>query len=233
MGKVIAFTFARAGSKGVPNKNIKLLHGKPLLQYAVESAFGCQLIDKHYVSSDGADIKNVAENLGCEIIHRPGELASDFASEWLAWRHAVQYLVARGEMSQSDIFVSVPCTSPLRTSADISSAIEAFIANDCDLALGVTEADHSPYFNMVKIDEEGLVKTICDGETFIRRQETPLSWNVTTMVYVTTAEYILHGSGVMDGRVLGVKMPKSRAVDIDTELDFEYAEFLLNRHSGR
>ncbi|MBR8842647.1 acylneuraminate cytidylyltransferase family protein [Pseudoalteromonas sp. JC3] len=229
MDKVIAFTFARAGSKGVPNKNIRLLHGKPLLQYAIESAHACQLIDKHYVSTDGDAIKDIAKSLGCEIIHRPESLASDSASEWLAWQHAVQYLVARGEMSKSDIFVSVPCTSPLRTSADISSAIEAFLTNTCDLALGITEADHSPYFNMVKMDSEGVIETICGDETFTRRQEVPVSWNITTMVYVTTAEYILRESGVMDGRILGVKMPKLRAIDIDTEIDFEYAEFLLNR----
>jgi len=227
MTKIIAFTFARAGSKGVPGKNIKLLNGKPLLAYAIEAAHGCELIEEHFVSTDGKKIAQVANQLGVKVIVRPHKLASDAASEWNAWQHAVKQLIDENMMSENDIFVSVPCTSPLRTSDDITKVIEKFIRNDCDLALGITEADHSPYFNMVKCDSNDTVSILCDGESYVRRQDAPEAWNITTMAYVSTARFILGSNGVMDGRVLGVKMDKARSLDIDTELDFLFAEFLL------
>ena len=121
MTKIIAFTFARAGSKGVPGKNIKLLNGKPLLAYAIEAAHGCELIEEHFVSTDGKKIAQVANQLGVKVIVRPHKLASDAASEWNAWQHAVKQLIDENMMSENDIFVSVPCTSPLRTSDDITT----------------------------------------------------------------------------------------------------------------
>lgn len=228
MPKIIAFTFAREGSKGVPNKNIKLLNGKPLLAYAAKAVQDSQRVDSYYVSTDGEAITKVASELNAKIISRPIELASDTASEWLAWQHAVKYLINRNEMSEEDIFVSVPCTSPFRNGEDLNKMIEAFLDSDSDLALGITEADHSPYFNMVRSDSNEMVSLLCDG-SYVRRQDVPEAWNITTMAYVTTADFILNNSGVMSGKTQGVKMEKLRSLDIDTELDFLIAEFLMER----
>ena len=226
MPKIIAFTFARAGSKGVLNKNIKLLNGKPLLSYTVEAVRECSKFNNYYISSDGEEIAKVANDLCVDVISRPEELASDTANEWLAWQRAIKYLMFTKEMSEDDIFVSVPCTSPFRNGEDLNKMIAAFLDSDSDLALGITEADHSPYFNMVKSDSNGVVSLLCDG-SYVRRQDVPEAWNITTMAYVTTAKFVLNNTGVMSGKTLGVKMEKCRSLDIDTELDFTFAEFLM------
>lgn len=232
MSKVIAFTFARAGSKGVPNKNIRLLNGKPLLQYALCAAKGSNFIQEHYVSTDGKEIAKVALNDNAKVIERPDKLSSDTANEWHAWQHAVQELLQAGLMSEKDIFVSVPCTSPLRNTEDLDKVITAFLSNKCDLALGITQSDHNPYFNMVKSDSNNIISLLCESEKYVRRQDVPAAWNITTMAYVTTAEFILRGDGVLCGETLGVQMDKARSLDIDTELDFLFAEFLMNKQLG-
>lgn len=230
--KVIAFTFARAGSKGVKDKNIKLLAGKPLLFYACESSKECAFIDDYFLSTDGDKINQVADTMSINVIKRPARLASDKASELHAWQHAIEYLLDKGEMDLDDIFVSVPCTSPLRNSEDLCRAIEAFVNNECDLALGICEADRSPYFNMVTQDSDGMVEVICHNHTFVRRQDVPEAFNITTMVYVSTPRHILNTPTVLSGQILGVMMDKERSIDIDTELDFEIAEFLMSRQQN-
>jgi CMP-N-acetylneuraminic acid synthetase len=89
--KNFAFIFARGGSKGLPGKNIKRLLDKPLIQYSIETAKACPLIDKVFVSTDDENIANVALVNGAIVILRPEELASDKSPEWLSWRHAIEW----------------------------------------------------------------------------------------------------------------------------------------------
>ena len=98
MAKVFAFTFARGGSKGVPRKNIRLLGGKPLLIWATDLSQKLPWVEKHYVSTNDAEISLIASQGGADVILRPEELASDTASEWHAWQHAVKYLLEKGEI---------------------------------------------------------------------------------------------------------------------------------------
>lgn len=227
--KVIAITFARAGSKGIPNKNIKMLVDKPLLGHAITSAKACSYIDGCFVSTDGNEIKQVAEAYEATVINRPEALSSDTANEWDAWQHAVSHLVEGGVMALDDVFVSVPCTSPLRTSEDITKIVDSFLQSDCDLALGICEADRNPYFNMVTQNKSGEIDVVCNATTYIRRQDVPEVWNITTVAYVTTPRFILNNQGVLAGKTLGVEIDKAHSIDIDTSLDFEFAEFLMTK----
>ena len=225
--KNFAFVFARGGSKGVPNKNIKKLCGKPLIGYSIELAKEVKSIEKVFVSTENRKIAEVAKDFGAEIIPRPVALAQDDSPEWLAWQHAIKWVKDLGE--NFDTFISIPTTSPLRNENDIIKCLEAFDKNT-DAVIAIAEALRNPYFNMVKRDNNGFLKVVLEPEFKItRRQDTPKIFDVTTVAYVSRPDYIINCKNLFEGNVKGVEISAARALDIDTELDFEIAEALMSR----
>lgn len=225
----VAFIFARGGSKGVPRKNIRLLGGLPLIAHSIQTAQQCAQINRVVVSTDDQEIADVARHYGAEVpFFRPVELAGDRSSEYEAWKHAIS---AFEELSQEkiDIFVSLPPTSPLRAVEDVENCIREFTDTEADIVITVKEASRSPYFNMVRNDEQGfsrLVNLAPDGRRYIRRQDVPVVYDMTTVAYVSSPEFILNSEAIFSGKVRSVLVPDERAIDIDTLLDFEFAEFL-------
>lgn len=221
-----AFIFARGGSKGLPGKNIKPLAGKPLLQYAIDTALAVPALSKVFVSTDDPDIARVARQGGAEVIERPPQLASDRAPEWLAWRHAVDWVTER--YGPFDTFVSLPATSPLKAPQDVEAAMARLEADQADICISMTPADNSPYFNMVKRGQDGLVTLVNPpAQGISRRQDAPVVFDITTVVYVTRPDFIQGHDGLFAGKVTAVEVPKDRAVDIDDIYDFMLAEAIL------
>ncbi len=224
--KNYAFIFARGGSKGLPGKNIKPLAGKPLLQYSIDTALASPSIDKVFVSTDDADISKVAIDSGAVLIERPDELATDTSPEWLSWRHAIEW--AGKHHDEFDGFVSLPATSPLRSVEDVEAAIEKRSKVDADICISVTPASRSPFFNMVKRTGDGLVELVNKPESDVtRRQDATEVFDITTVVYATTSEFVLNNYGLFSGKVTSIEVPKARAVDIDDIYDFRMAEAIL------
>lgn len=223
--KIFAFIFARGGSKGLPGKNIRKLGGLPLIGHAVKAAKDSGLIDRILVSTDDKEIASAARDCGAEVpFLRPAELAQDDSPEWLAWRHAL------GQVEHFDVFVSLPCTSPLRTGRDVRRCVEMFQEGDCDFVITTRNAERHPSFNMVTLDEHGYAGlAMPPGKAIIRRQDAPLVYDMTTVAYVTSPEFINKHDNPFQGRVKAVNIPAERAVDIDTQLDFEFAQFLMER----
>ncbi|MDE9493201.1 acylneuraminate cytidylyltransferase family protein [Xenorhabdus bovienii] len=224
--KTYSFIFARGGSKGLPRKNIKLFSGKPLIVWSIEIAQRCSSIDKIFVSTDDEEIAKIANNAGAEIIIRPKELATDTSSEWDAWRHAVNFVTKKyGKFSS---FISLPATSPLRSVIDVNNALNKLIETQADICLAVTPSNRNPYFNMVKISHSGttdlLIRT--DTNTY-RRQDAPETYDLTTVVYVTSPNYILKKKSIFEGNVVSIEVPKERSIDIDDIFDFKFAELLF------
>lgn len=224
--KNFAFIFARGGSKGLPGKNIKPLAGKPLLQYSIDTALASPSIDKVFVSTDDSDIAKVAIESGAVLIERTTELATDTSPEWLSWRHAIEW--TEQNYGEFDGFISLPATSPLRGVEDVEAAIEQRIKVDADICISVTPASRSPYFNMVKKTPDGLVGLVNESELDItRRQDVPEVFDITTVVYATTPQFVLNSYGLFSGKVTSIEVPKARAVDIDDIYDFRLAETIL------
>jgi N-acylneuraminate cytidylyltransferase len=224
----IAFIFARGGSKGVPGKNIKKLGNKPLIAWSIEQAKAVKKIDRIIVSTDSIEIAKVAIQYGAEVpFLRPVELAQDDSPEWSAWRHALTYLL-ENEGELPEIMVSVPTTAPLRATEDIENCINHYISGKFDIVLAVTEANRSPYFNMVSIAENGQAKLVIENSgKYTRRQDVPDVFDITTVAYVTNPNFVLSKISIFEGSVGVVRVPKERALDIDTELDFRIAECLI------
>lgn len=232
---IIGFIFARGGSKGIPRKNILPLAGKPLIAYAIETARSCQLIDRVVVSTDDQEIADVARQWGAEIpFMRPSELAQDDSPEWLAWQHAIKTLADLDKGGQKlDVFVAVPVTAPFRHVEDLEACIETLLDGDADMVITVTRATHNPYFNMVVLDDRGYASVAMQPSvTVYRRQDAPIIYDMTTVAYAARPEFIMQSQGMFTGKVKAVVVPPERALDIDTMLDFEFAEFLIHRSSG-
>lgn len=227
--KATAFIFARGGSKGLPGKNIRHLAGKPLIAWSIEHALEVKRIDRVFVSTDSEQIADIARDYGAEIpFIRPKELAQDDSPEWLSWQHALSYLLDTDSVLP-DVMVSIPATAPLRLSCDIENCLDEFAKGEVDTVITVSAAHRSPYFNMVKPNEDGTVGLIIPPESFIkRRQDSPAVYDVTTVAYAISPEFVMTHNNIFEGRVRAVDVPVERAVDIDTLQDFQFAEFLLN-----
>jgi len=227
--KAVAFIFARGGSKGLPGKNIRLLGGKPLIAWSIEYALDVKRIGRVVVSTDSEEIASVARDYGAEVpFIRPAELARDDSPEWLAWRHALNFLrETTGELPE--VMVSIPTTAPLRLALDIENCLDEYEKGGADMVITVTEAHRSPYFNMVKTNEDGTVGLVIPPTTVIaRRQDVPLVLDMTTVAYVARPKFVMTHNSTFEGRVRAVNIPSERAIDIDTLLDFQIAECLLN-----
>lgn len=224
--KNFAFIFARGGSKGLPGKNIKKLAGKPLLQYSIDSAKQTPSVSEVFVSTDDIAIKQCALEAGAKVIDRPIELAGDQSPEWLAWRHAIEWVSEH--YGAFDNFISLPATSPLRAVKDIEAALEKRASVNADICISVTPSSRSPFFNMIKMDEAGFAELVIrpSGEVS-RRQDSPDVFDITTVVYVAQPDFIINSYGLFSGKVTSVVIPKERAVDIDDIYDFYMAEVLI------
>ena len=231
--KTLGFIFARGGSKGLPGKNIRTFCGKPLLGHAIEMALSIDEIDQVFVSTEDSSISAVAVNYGATVISRPKELAADDTPEWLAWRHAVRWIEER--IGQFDRFVSLPVTSPLRASEDVTKCLDA-LNDQVDMIVTISESIRNPWFNIVTVDENGCLQTVCTPEEeggIHRRQDCPSTFDLTTVAYVTTPLFIKTAGGVFGGRTKGVIVPRERSIDIDTAHDFEIAECIWSARNSK
>ena len=227
--KTIAFIFARGGSKGLPGKNIRTLSGKPLIAWSIEHALTVKRIERVIVSTDSEEIAAVVRDYGAEVpFIRPAELAQDDSPEWLAWRHALNYM-RETTGALPEVMVSVPTTAPLRLPLDIENCLDEYEKGDADMVITVTDAHRSPYFNMVKDNADGTVGLVNPPKSAIfHRQDAPVVYDMATVCYVANPAFVMSHNATFDGRVKAVHVPTERALDIDTLLDFQIVENLLN-----
>jgi N-acylneuraminate cytidylyltransferase len=226
---IVAFIFARGGSKGVPGKNIRPIQGKPLIAHAIAAARNTPQISAVVVSTDDPAIAEVARAWGADVpFMRPADLAADDSPEWLAWRHALEQVqAARGPI---DLFVSVPTVCPLRTSQDIARCIDRFEQGDADLVLTVVPARANPYYTLIEIDAADTPHLVKTPDTSLSgRQQAPKVYQIVAGCYVARPQFIMENMGIWSGRMRTVEIPEEHGVDIDTEMDFALAELLMAR----
>lgn len=227
--KAIAFIFARGGSKGLPGKNTKVFGGKPLIAWSIECALSVERIEKVIVSTDSPQIAEVARYWGAETpFMRPPELATDESPEWLSWRHSLNWVKEEyGKLPEA--FVSLPAIAPLRTSLDVERCLDEFAKGNSDLVITVTDAQRNPHFNMVQRKSNGNFELVIPGYSMPhRRQDAPEVFDMATICYVAKPEFILSHDAIFQGKVGAVYVPRERAIDVDSSLDFKIAEYLFS-----
>ena len=228
MSRYVALICARSGSKSLPGKNIKPLNGVPLIGWSIKVAKQVERISRVIVSTDSEEIAKVAVEYGAEVpFMRPNELAQDDSPEWLVWKHALDYL--KNQNNEIDGLVVVPTTAPLRSKEDINNCINEFEKGNVDVVITVSNAHRSPYFNMVKTNQNGFSSlVISTKEKITRRQEVPEVFDMTTVAYIVKSKFIKTSNSIFEGKVRSVCIPTERAIDIDTMLDFKIAECLIS-----
>lgn len=223
---------ARQGSKGVPNKNIKLLGGKPVIAYAIAAARNSGLFDAIAVSSDGDEILEYSRKFGADYqIKRPDEMATDVAAKLPAIQHCASEVQRRMGVD-FQTFVDISVTSPLLLPEDIFAVVKLLERHKPINVITGTIASNSPYFSLVERNLEGYVSLAKKpSKPFERRQDCPPCYDMNGAIYAWSAEQFFSINEVITERTLIHVMPDERSVDIDTELDFEFAEFLLNKRT--
>jgi len=219
---------ARGGSKGVQKKNIKLLGGKPLIQYTLEAAASFFPKEVICVSTDDVEIKNVTEKAGYKVpFLRPAELASDTANTYDVLLHAVKHYEDNGY--SPDTIILLQPTSPFRTTAHIKEALELYLQEkEIEMLVSVKEAKSNPYFTLFEEDSNGHLKKSKNGN-FIRRQDCPKVWEYNGAIYIINISALKQKTLSQFTCIKKYVMNGYSSIDIDTELDWQIAEFLVKK----
>ena len=231
--KILCTICARAGSKGVANKNLRLINGLPLIAYSLQQAVETKLFSQIAVSSDSSEIRTTAMAHGATfVVDRPTQMASDTAPKLPAIRHCVE--TTEKEFGQFDIIIDLDATAPLRIAADIIGSLELLTATNADNVITGTPAHRSPYFNLVEQDENGIVqlsKPLKDAVT--RRQDSPKCFDMNASIYVWRRDALLSNPSLFASNTRLFEMPRERSLDIDSQADFEMVEWMMTKGSAK
>jgi CMP-N,N'-diacetyllegionaminic acid synthase len=207
--KIISIIPARKGSKGIPNKNLINLSGKPLIHYAIQASKQ-SIVEETWVSSDSDEILNISKKLGAKTIKRPEELSNDNASSESVLTHF-------SEKVEFDILVFIQCTSPLVKPQDINRGIEKM--KNFDSIVSVTETHHM-FWNA-----KGPLYDINNRE---RRQDSIKRYLETGSFYITSKKNLMKSRNRLSGKIGLIEIPKHRSIEIDTIDDLKIAELMIN-----
>ena len=227
MQKMIAIIPARSGSKGLKDKNIRELNGKPLLAYSVEAAVSSGLFETVHVSTDSKDYADIAVAFGAdEPFLRDAENAGDASSSWDAVREVLRKYQAIGKVF--DICVLLQPTSPMRTAEDIKSAYELFKDKNAESLTSVTEVDH-PVQWCFTLDETCSMKEFAASPyKNSRRQELEKHYRENGAIYIVRTDCISNPAfDFYTERCAAYVMDRTKSIDIDTLQDFIVAETIM------
>ena len=227
--KILCTICARAGSKGVANKNLRLINNKPLIVYSIEQAIATKLFDQIVVSSDSKEIREVALANGATFcVDRPAELATDTAPKLPAIKHCVEN--AEKKFGQFEVIIDLDATAPLRESSDIIGALELLQSAQADNVITGTPAHRSPYFNLVEIDANGVVSLSKPPANVVaRRQDSPQCFDMNASIYVWRRQALFANENLFTGNTRLFVMPRERSLDIDSQADFEMVEWMMTK----
>lgn len=211
---------ARGGSKGIPRKNIRVMGGKPLIAWTIEAAHAARGIDSVVVSTEDAEIAEVARQWGAEVpFLRPAELATDETPGIDPVLHAI------GMLPQHDAVVLLQPTSPLRSTADIE-AVLALAATGAPSVVSLCAPDTHPNL-MYSIDHAGRLNPLLPDAPATRRQDLPPVYGLNGAIYFARTAWVATRRTFIGAETLGYVMPGERSIDIDGPLDWKLAEILL------
>jgi CMP-N,N'-diacetyllegionaminic acid synthase len=233
--EILCVVAARGGSQGLPGKNIRVLLGKPVIAWAIQTALKAPEIRHVVVSTDSAAIAEAARAAGADVpFMRPPELAHSETGKFQVWQHA---LAACEQTSGAhyDLFVDIDCTNPLIEPHDISNAIARFRnlrerGVGVDAVFTIARARRNPYFNLVEAAPDGSLKMSKEHNgPVLARQHAPPVYEHVAGVYVLDTAYLRRAGHLLDGHAEGYEVSEDKAFDIDSDLDFLLIEFLLKR----
>ena len=228
---VIAIIPARGGSKGLPGKNIKKMNDKPLIWYTINAAKKSKFVDKIIVSTDDEKIAKIAKVYKAEIpFMRPKELARDDSLAIDNYIYTIDRLNKEFKYNIVEFIILQP-TSPLRTSLDIDNAIQIFMEKEANSVISVSETIHSPLWSK-RIDEKGILRNYFDIKIGNKnRQEIEKAYMPNGAIFVFKFSLLKELYSYYSDKTYPYIMPLERSIDIDSKLDFEFAEYLMKKNA--
>lgn len=218
----VAIIPARGGSKRLPRKNVLELSGKPLIVYSIEAGLKSKYINKVLVSSDDQEILDISNKHGSDILKRPSFLASDFSTTYDAVKHAIDNL------ERYDYLVVLQPTSPLRTMKHINEAIELLYLKKADAVISVCEMEHSPLWSNTLNEHLDMTNFINEDIMNKRSQDLDKYFRLNGAIYICKVDRFLKEKSLfINNNIYAYIMKKSESIDIDEEIDFKIAEFLI------
>ena len=231
--KVLGIITARGGSKGIPGKNLKLLAGKPLLAYTVDTARRSGALDRVILSTEDEAIAAAGRDLGCDVpFIRPLDLAGDDTPHLPVIQHATRWMQDRINYRPDAVMVLQP-TSPLRNGDDIAAAVALLDQSGADSVLSVNEVPaHAHPMRALRLDAQGHAVLFVNGapvRTRVnRRQDLPPAWLMNGAIYACRTRVLWHAEPSLYGnRVVAYRMPAERSLNIDDLEDWHAAERAL------
>ena len=226
--RILGVIPARGGSKGVPRKNIKLLAGKPLLQYTAEAGLGSIRLARLILSTDDPEIAEIGRNCGLEIpFLRPPELALDTTPTLPVIQHALRWMIERGEAF--DAICLLQPTSPFRSAVVIDSCIDLFERHHADSVVTMLPVPHiyNPHWVYFQDAKGCMHLSTGERDPLPRRQTLPPAFHREGSVYVSRSEVVLECNSLFGDKVLGYVIESHLSLNIDTPADWEKAELLM------
>lgn len=223
---MIGIITARGGSKGIVQKNIAPLAGRPLITHTLQAAIDADAFTRIIVSTDCAAIAAVCQNDSVEIVQRPADLATDTASSF----DVVAHVLSVCQIPASEDFLLLQPTSPLRTAEHIRAAIECYQQQGATSLVSVCTAAHPPHKCLVKVDE-GFQPLFDWAHLSMPRQQLPAAYQVNGAIYICQSAAFLQARSFFTDHLAIYEMDALSSVDIDAPLDLAYAEFLLQQAS--
>lgn len=229
--KILAIVPARAGSKGLPDKNIRPLLGKPLLAWPIEAALGSAYVDKVIISTDSQKFADIAAHYGAEVpFLRPEKFASDTASSMDFIIHAIDFYRDKGE--HYDFLLLLEPTSPLTESSDIDKAFERLVADgNAESMVGVTLLETAHPAFAVKTQSNGLIKPFM-SDTFDdlpRRQDLEPLYCLDGSLYISTITALREKRNFCHDKTLPFVAPKYKSHEVDDYIDFVCIEAIADK----
>lgn len=228
--KSIAIIPARCGSKGIKNKNIKLLNGRPLLSYSIDAAIKSRMFETVMVSTDSEEYAEISKSFGAEVpFLRSSKNSGDTSSSWDVVKEVLKQYEVKEKLY--DTVCLLQPTSPLRTAKDICGAYDELELKNADAITGVCKCDH-PIEYMMTLDYDKSLVEYRINEPDLPRQMLPTYYRENGAIYIRRINYENNGINLKLDKEYAFVMNNTNSIDIDTEEDFDYAEFLIQR-AGR
>jgi len=227
--KTLAVITARGGSKGIPRKNIKNLHDKPLIAWTIDIAKQSKAITHLIVSTDDKEIAKIAKQYGAQVpFIRPARLAQDSTPHLPVMQHAIHFMEKKLNCIFDYVVILQP-TSPFRTVEDLDKTIKKLIKKNADSAVSLVKVEENHPVKIKKI-KDGKVLPYCMKEKEgIRRQDLPVAYKRSGAVYAIKRDLIIKENKLYGNNIVGYIVPKERSIDIDTPLDWVQAEHMLRK----
>lgn len=225
--EVLGIIPARGGSKGVPFKNRRLIAGKPLIQYSIDSALLSKRLTMVVVSTDDPAIGEIARASGVEVINRPTNMAEDASPVIDAVRHVVETLEAAGRPKPQAMVLLQP-TAPLRTSEDIDEAVELFYNGGLNPVCSVSRCEDNHPARMYTLNEKGALTSLMAELADLRRQDLPPVYHRNGALYVFGQSELSNGQ-IITPSMTPYVMDVMQSLNVDTEMDMLVLDAIMSR----